>query len=475
MTPTSLQNRLIVWVLGVTGLIYLLSALLLYETLELSASQQLQKALNHQLELVSGLLEEEDDGRVIELELDSLKSGDFVDLFSGRYYLVLVPNQTPILSASLGGQLPLFMQSVRKGTQPQFQVLKGPQQEKLMVLSQTILFAHREIQVVVAESLTETQAWLTQIRTALCVGVPIVLLLLGGVIWAVVRWGLLPLQGLIADIHGFELQDAAALPPQAGRPVKELQQLGQAFDALIGRIVRVRQAEERLLQDVSHQLKTPVTVILSSCDVILQRERTAAKYQQALEQIRSTGRDMAVLLKRLLSAAHLASDAQQYLQLAPVLLENLAEQAMQMVQPFAEQKGLVLRLQAENRLWVRGDQTRLRELLIILLENAILYSPAETEIRLSVQAEGGWGVLTVQDQGPGIAEADLPHIFSRFYRGTLAQGQPGTGLGLSIALQIAHLHQGELSVSHSSGNASGKGACFRLCLPRTVQFEEEPT
>jgi signal transduction histidine kinase len=470
MTPKTLQNRLIVWVLGVTGVIYLLSALLLYETLQISAADQVRKMLRHQLELVTGLLEEEDEGRVIELELEALKSGDFVDLFSGRYYIVLVPNQAPILSASLGGKLPLFMSEVRSGAVPQFQFLKGPQQENLMVLSQTIYFAHREIQVVVAESLAETQAWLAQIRTALCLGIPMVLLLLLGLIWGVVRWGLLPLQGLIADIHGFELQKSTSLPVRPGRPVKELQQLGLAFDALIKRIVRVRQAEEQLLQDISHQLKTPVTVILSTCDVILQRERSAPTYQQALEQIRSTGRDMGTLLKRLLSAAHLASGAQQDLHLVPVVLEEIAQQAIQMLQPFAQQKGLILRLETKAGQQVRGDETRLRELLVILLENAIHYSPPETEIVLSTQAEGQWYIVSVQDQGPGISDEELPHIFSRFYRGASAQCQPGTGLGLTIALQIAHLHQGELSVS----NIPGQGACFRLCLPRIAPLVEDP-
>lgn len=462
MKLISLKSRLVALVLGVTTLIYLLSAFALYESLEISATSSLRQRLDHQLELVKGLLEEEDNGLRIELELEALTSGDFVDLFSGRYYVVLVPGQAPILSASLGGRLPAFMQQIRQNNpEPQEQLLRGPQAEKLMVLSQTIPFARRQIQVVVAESFAETQVWLHKIRTALLLGIPLALLLMLALVWWVVSWGLRPLYGLIQGIHAFDPQLDAALPPRELSTASELQQLAGAFDSLIARMHQVRQAEEHLLLEVSHQLKTPVTVILSTCDVMLQRERPATGYQNALEQIRDTGRDMRTLLTRLLSAAHLASEGRRSLSLAPVTLESVSAQAIRMMQPFADQKQITLEAITEPGPEVLADAGRLVEAVVILLENAIHYSPSDTTILVTTSGSAQQVRLSVQDQGPGIPEQDLPLVFTRFFRGAQSEGTEGSGLGLTIAQQIAQLHHGELSVV----SPPGQGACFSLRLP----------
>lgn len=470
MKPISLKSRLVTLVLGVTTLIYLLSAFVLYESLEISATSSLRQMLDHQLELVTGLLEEEDDGRRIELELEALTSGDFVELFSGRYYVVLVPGQAPILSASLGGHLPDFMRHITpQGPEPKEHLLHGPQGDKLMILSQTIHFARRDIQVIVAESFAETKVWLHKIRTSLLLGIPLALLLMLALVWWVVSWGLRPLYGLIQGIHAFDPQHDAALPPRDLRTASELQQLAGAFDSLIARMHQVRQAEEHLLLEVSHQLKTPVTVILSTCDVMLQRERPATGYQNALEQIRATGRDMRTLLTRLLSAAHLASEGRRSLTLAPVTLKSVAAQAIRMMQPFADQKQIALEAITEPGPEVLADAGRLIEAVVILLENAIHYSPSDTTILVTTSGSAQQALLSVRDQGPGISEQDLPLVFTRFFRGAQAEGTEGSGLGLTIAQQIAQLHHGELSVI----SQPGRGACFTLSLPgRPVPLSE---
>lgn len=465
MKGTSLQNRLIASVLGVTVIIYLVLALALYEFLDFNAMNQLRQMLEHQHELVKGLLEEEEadgeDRMIIELELHGIRSGDFVDLYSGRYYIVLVPNQEPILSASLGGKIPEFMKKIEPDPKRQMYLLAGPQQEKLMVLSQTVSFAGRDIQVAVAESLAETQAWLHHIRIALWLLIPVTLLVLMLLTSWVVRKALKPLYSLIQDIETFDFQKSSGLSEQSQRPVSELEQLSGAFNQLIQRINQVRQAEEQLLIDVSHQLKTPVTVILSTCDVILQRERSIEKYQSSLKQIRETGRSMRTLVTRLLSAAHLAAEGRRTLNLAQISLEQVALDALRMMEPLAIQKEIAISYRAEDAPEVMGDSVRLIELVIILLENAIHYSPSGTTVHLSLEGNQHSAHLTVQDQGPGISPQDLPQIFMRFFRGTAGEGREGSGLGLTIAQQITQLHHGELQAS----SQLGQGSCFKLSLP----------
>lgn len=471
MKSVSLLVRLVWSVIGVTALVYLLSALVLYEALEISSEKTLKQALDRQLELVKGLLEEEDNGRIIELELDDLKTGEFVELYSGRYYIVLISGQEPILSASLGGAMPAFMAKIpRQQFDPQQQLLRGPLGEELMTISQTLHFARREILVVVAESLAETKDWLRQIQMALLIGIPLALLLLFGLIWLVVRLALVPLTGLIDDIHAFDFQAETTLPLRKGRPVSELQQLAGAFNGLLERIQQVRKAEEQLLLEVSHQLKTPVTVILSTCDVMLQRERTLPVYQNALEQIRDTGRSMRTLLMRLLSAAHLESAGRRNLVLTPLELDAVVTQAIMMMEPFAHKKSITLVQQMHLKQQVLGNQTRLIELLIILLENAIHYSPAGTTVHIITLSKEQQAWVSVQDQGPGILADDLPHLFTRFFRGHNAEGSEGSGLGLTIAQQIAHQHHGEIKVQ----SETGQGACFTLSLPMVTERPEAP-
>jgi len=106
---------------------------------------------------------------------------------------------------------------------------------------------------------------------------------------------------------------------------------------------------------------------------------------------------------------------------------------------------------------VHGSRARLARAVGNLLDNAVKWSPPGAPIEVGVRA----GEVTVRDHGPGIAEADLPHVFDRFYRATAARGMPGSGLGLAIVRQVAETHGGRVSAA----GAAGGGACLRLVLP----------
>lgn len=457
----SLQRRLMVAVLSVSALIYLVSASSFYGVLHHSSYRAIQDALNVQLELVKGLLEKEENGTV-ELELSEIRSGNYVEKFSGRYFLVMVPGQPPILSGSLGGKFPDFGgQLPLHNPMASFLNAKGPMEEPLMLLTQTVRFANRDVLLAVAEPLSQTQKWLTRVLVLLLLGLPFALLLLLVLVGWVIKLGLGPLNRLVKEIESFDFQNQADLQLEKTDRVWELQELARAFNSLLERIYHVRRAEEQLLQDVSHQLKTPVTVILTTCDVMLQRQRQADMYQEALEQIRLTGWNMRQLLGRLLSTAHLSSESRRMLTLEVISLEQVVEQALAMIQPLALKKHIILNYRSEQPALVNGDLTRLIEVLVILLENALLYSPEGSEVSLFTRVKETFACLSVQDQGPGIPAEDLPHLFERFYRGNNAKDTEGSGLGLAIAQQIAQLHHGRISVD----TIPGQGTEFILNLP----------
>lgn len=464
MKTTSLFGRLVWTVLAATLGVYFLAGVLFYQAIEQAAERSLREHLQQQFDLVRGMLEEGDDidDQPLEQELSDVTLGDWVKPFSGHYYVILTPGEPPLLSASLEGEIPAFAQQIPVSEQPLFSERVGPQGEPLRVLSQQFLFASRfQVHVMVAEPLSDTVQWLAQIRRTLWLSFPGVALVLLVLLWGVTRWTLRPLMDLQQHIQQFDVQSQQLLPVLPDQSVRDINALHEAFNRLLQRFQRVREAEEQLLLDVSHQIKTPLTIILSTCDVMLTREREISRYQHALVQIRDTGRGLRTLLTRLLSSAHVASEQQQQLHVRPLRLEQVVQQAVDMVILLAQQRQIALRFQGAADTWVEGDADKLIELCLILFENALKYSSEGTAVFIQVSQSGDWAELRVQDQGPGVHDVDQAYIFTRFYRGQQAEHVPGTGLGLTLAQQLAQWHQGQLTLD----TTVLAGACFVFKLP----------
>jgi two-component system sensor histidine kinase CiaH len=211
--------------------------------------------------------------------------------------------------------------------------------------------------------------------------------------------------------------------------------------------------------DASHELRTPLTVIRSSVEY-LGRHRTepVAAVGEALEDITAEVDQLSTLVEDLLLLARSDSGAIE-LDRLPLDLGDLAgEAASTLAQPAADRNVRIV-VDPEPAA-VTGDPVRLRQLVAILVDNAIRHSPAGGEVRVAVRADGRSTELSVEDQGPGIRPEDLPRVFDRFWR---APGAPagGTGLGLAIAQWIVERHGGRIAVV----NRVGGGARFDVELP----------
>jgi signal transduction histidine kinase len=145
----------------------------------------------------------------------------------------------------------------------------------------------------------------------------------------------------------------------------------------------------------------------------------------------------------------------------PLDLSRLAIQTAEGVEILAEEHDVRLRVEAPEETRVLGDAGRLRQLLLILLDNALKHTPAGGAITVRVERQGGRARLQVRDSGPGIDPHDLPHLFDRFYRADRARSGEGMGLGLSIGRWIAEAHGGAIAAA----NAPDHGALFTVTLP----------
>lgn len=226
--------------------------------------------------------------------------------------------------------------------------------------------------------------------------------------------------------------------------------------------------QEQFLSDASHELKTPLTVILSSAELLNQ----SALPEQAvyIDNIREESRRMKLLVEDMLTL----SRAQRSAGSLPEQTADLSEAAMTAAlrfEPVAFEAGKRLEYDIAPELPVRGDGGKLGQALAALLDNAVKYSAGGTDIRLAAEKQGRFAVVTVADSGPDIPADKLPHIFDRFYRADEARTDGDSfGLGLPIAKAIIDAHRGTLRCESGGGVTR-----FIITLPLAAGKQERGT
>jgi signal transduction histidine kinase len=238
---------------------------------------------------------------------------------------------------------------------------------------------------------------------------------------------------------------------------------------MAGRAVRpARESFERqraFVADASHELKTPLTLIRADAEVVLYRRRLNEEDRRLVEHALAETERMGAVLSDLLLVARLDAGKLEVSEKPFDLAAALSEEAERFGAKAAA-KEVRLDMLATGELPARGDAKRTRQILAVLLDNAVRFTPPGGCITVAGRSRDRWTEATVTDTGPGIAPEHLSRIFDRFYRGeaarTRSEAGGGTGLGLAIARELAQVQGGDLSVE----NAKDAGATFRLRLPR---------
>lgn len=220
----------------------------------------------------------------------------------------------------------------------------------------------------------------------------------------------------------------------------------------------------RFLADVSHELRTPLTIIRGESDVALRgSDKSIEEYKNALARVQEQSRLTAALVDDLLFLARREA-GEARLQLQPVVIADLAQRTCSDLNTTAAQSRLSIEVHNEARgIVVSADPTRLRQMLVICLDNAIRYSLPDGSIKVSISWTAGSVHIEIADQGIGISPEDLPKVFERFYRGAQANHRyaEGTGLGLPMAKSIAEAHGGTITIE----SEPNRGTTVRIDLP----------
>jgi signal transduction histidine kinase len=221
-------------------------------------------------------------------------------------------------------------------------------------------------------------------------------------------------------------------------------------------------AQRAFVADASHELRTPVTLVRTNAEVLLETGAVPAPEDRALvEDIVAVSGRMGRLITDLITLARLDAGALA-LGHRPVALDAVLATCCGQMARLAARHAVDLRRGPTTSVLVQGDAGRLEQVVVILLDNAITYNRPGGTVVVTLCRAGDQAVLEVRDTGPGIPAADLPHLFARFYRGRGAGAvAEGSGLGLAIAYGIVRAHRGRLHV-HSE---PGVGSCFSVLLP----------
>jgi heavy metal sensor kinase len=240
----------------------------------------------------------------------------------------------------------------------------------------------------------------------------------------------------------------------------ELGQLAAVLNSTFARLETAFAQQKQFAADAAHELRTPVSVMLTQTQTALNRERDAAGYKQTVEACQRAAQRMRKLIESLLQLARFDA-GQETLNHRPFDFSQAIADGVELVQPLADERGVKI-LSALAPLELAGDPERLAQVVTNLLVNAIQFNRAAGEVRVKLAAQNGLAVLTVADTGPGIAPADLPRVFERFYRADKSRtGAGNAGLGLAICKAIVEAHGGTLEVA----SVEAVGTTFTVRLP----------
>ena len=234
--------------------------------------------------------------------------------------------------------------------------------------------------------------------------------------------------------------------PVSGRD--ELASLAADFNTMLAALDESQQAQQQLIADASHELRTPLTAHRANIELLARPDLPVERRQRVLGAAVRGIEELSTLVGDLIQAAR---DGRSVDARAPLALDELVAAAVERAQHRAPGLRFESRLEPYRLV---GARSRLERAVDNVLDNAIKWSPPGGTV--DVRLVGG--TLTVRDHGPGIAEADLPHVFDRFYRAAAARALPGSGLGLAIVKQTVDDHGGSVTVANADGGGAARHA-----------------
>jgi two-component system OmpR family sensor kinase len=474
----TIRGRLTVWYSTALVLTLAAFAIVLYVARRRASYEELDQRIRSEAELSAAILGESYRARGVLVTYDSMHKPALVaDI---KAVLEAVPDY--VLITAQDGEI-LYSSSNASFTYQQVLQLHGLMRPPLTVRAGTVRLdpdgpelryvthvvtgaGPRFVSLLVAADVRRAELAVSQLIATLVLIVPVGLVaavLVGS--W-IAHGALEPVDRIISEVR--EITDGRSLHRRLAEPLvkDELGRLAATLNQMMTRLERSFAVLRRFTADASHELKTPLTVLRAGVERALTTpsvpQETLAVLEETLQEIKR----MTELVDALLTLAR-ADEGIAPLHREPVDLRAIVEEVRETGELLAEEAGVQMEVTAPpDPVIVPVDASRIRQLILNLLTNAVKYTPSGGSVRMQLGQEDGRVTVTVADTGIGIAAGDLPHIFDRFWRADSARTRtgerPGAGLGLAICKWIAEAHGGTIDVQ----SRPGRGTTFTVTLPR---------
>jgi signal transduction histidine kinase len=300
----------------------------------------------------------------------------------------------------------------------------------------------------------------------------LLLVVTGVVLRHLLRRGLRPLYELAEQAGEISVTSWNLGSSSQARYVRELEPLVSAIESSLLRLEQSFAQQRQFVSDAAHELKTSVAVVKSSLQLLTMRTRSAKEYEEGLERVRVDSERMEELVAKMLTLARLEDGAEQPDSYRTIEVGNVLRDVAEHFQTMAHFHRIRLVVNADRSALVLCDPDQLRLLCSNLIHNAIQHSRASTEVRATISAQGEMAQLIIKDDGEGIPEEVLPHVFDRFYRGDPSRSRRtgGTGLGLAISKAIVLRYHGAIRLESRPGQ--GTSAIVTLPLVASTAVDD---
>lgn len=284
-----------------------------------------------------------------------------------------------------------------------------------------------------------------------------ILALVGG--WLIAASAFKPMEDIVSAANS--ISDGGDLTQRVGlrRGPSEMRLLSGAFDRMFHRLEQSFNAERQFASDASHELRTPITVILAECDRARRKDKTREEFLASISVIEEQGRNMSELVQQLLGLTRMQHGTDRY----PLRQGDLSEFVTSCAEEFipSDHRGISLETDIAPNVEAAYNPALMSRIVQNLLQNAYKYGKEGGHIRLSLIQEENRAVLRVEDDGIGIAPEDQDKIWQRFWQADVSRGvDGGSGLGLAMVKEIAEFHGGTATVE----SRLGEGSCFTLTI-----------
>jgi len=460
LARSSIRFRLTAWYALSLGLLLGLLAVTSYFVMRTSIYRAVDVDLRYRLASVIDELHEMPSGTTIAALPSELAKADLLDVmfqvFDDKGTMIYQSDQLAIheikpAAPSLDGSAIGFRDAGHSGW-------------RVRCAAQRVPFAGRTITVEVAQPLRFYRASLRAFSTSLEIALPLLVVITTLVGYWLSGRALAPVNQIVKDARSIDstsLSRRVSVPPAQD----ELRLLAETLNSMLDRIESSVNRIKQFTDDASHELRTPLTLIQAAAEYSLRRERTNTELVDALEKILRESKRTSQLIDNLLLLAR-ADSGKEVIAQEPVALNTVLREAVERASQLASAKNIKLASEiGDAPVTVTGDSALLQRLFLILIDNAIKYTPDKGAVTVSLQSNGDCAQVQVADTGIGISAEDLPHVFDRFWRADKVRSRDmgGTGLGLSIAKWIVEKSGGTIQVE----SVIGQGSKFEVKLPKS--------